>query len=159
MHKGVVIVELNICMHICHWCCHPSCATSSTRCLLGVTFPPDNWIHPALGKFQTNLRNAETQIALDRALGTELLVVPSCALCASSNGLTSFVARLLDLVEICRRRAPTSALCNLHGTNCHLLGRGQRLWVQLLQICTKLGSTLEGNSTLYIGCGSLPKAH
>ena len=123
-----------------------------------MTFPPDNWIHPALGKFQTNLRNAETQIALDRALGTELLGVPSCALCASSSGLYYLWQDFCSGLKYAKGvPLPQLTLCNLHGSNCHLLGRGQKLWVQLLQICTKLGSTLEGNSTLYIGCGSLPK--
>ena len=35
-------------------CCHPSCSTGSTLACL-VTFPPDNWISPPLGKFRTNL--------------------------------------------------------------------------------------------------------
>ena len=62
-------------------------------------------LDPALGKFQTNLRNAETQIALDWALGTKLLSVSRCTICASSNGLNhlwqDFWVPFLQLYATC----------------------------------------------------------
>ena len=98
--QGIWIEGVTILLHICHKML-PSVLHNSWL----LRDLSTRQLDPALGKFQTNLRNAETQIALDWALGTKLLSVSRCTICASSNGLNhlwqDFWVPFLQLYATC----------------------------------------------------------
>ena len=88
-------------------------------------------------------RNIETQIALDGALGSQVLVVPEGAICAPAS--LSSVAKLLLWLE--RKKLEgvpyLATQCNLHDSNCRLLWvwlKSQRLWVCL---CSSIPSLTQ----------------